>query len=576
MKWLKNNVGVVLIIVAIIGFVLFNSLSNFNQVTSIDNDFPTQESENDESIIKVEIKGEVLRPGIYDLNLGDRVVDLINKAGGLTINADTDSINQSQRLVDELVVSIPSKSDYNLPPDDIFRYIQVEIKGEVVLPGVYRMKENAIIYDLIIEAGGLSSLADTSNINLAEKLIDKMTYLVKKMDDSSIYVELKGEVKQPGVYEMNQGDLLINVIDKAGGFTDSAYIDELNLADKLKNNQVIYVVHINDVIKEKAIEIKGEVKQPGVYYFYDETRIIDVIQMAGGLTELANYEKINLSEIVNDEQLLIIPKVEDEKMIAVDLKGEVKYPGVYYLLEGSRTIDLIRLAGGFRPDADSGSINLSEILEDQDIILVNKHEDLNKYYYIEITGEIMLPGIYSVLPGERLIMLVNRAGGFASNAYTDDLNLTRELIDEEKIVIPSKADEKIYVVITGEVFNPGTYNVSKGITIRDMIDIAGGLTVNADIQKIDFYKQLNIDQAIHIVSVEEDIPDIPNDPSGKIDINTANSEALQTLNGIGIILAERIIEYRISNGGFQNIEEIMNVSGIGTSIYEKIKDDITV
>ncbi len=576
MKWLKNNVGVVLIIVAIIGFVLFNSLSNFNQVTSIDNDFPTQESENDESIIKVEIKGEVLRPGIYDLNLGDRVVDLINKAGGLTINADTDSINQSQRLVDELVVSIPSKSDYNLPPDDIFRYIQVEIKGEVVLPGVYRMKENAIIYDLIIEAGGLSSLADTSNINLAEKLIDKMTYLVKKKDDSSIYVELKGEVKQPGVYEMNQGDLLINVIDKAGGFTDSAYIDELNLADKLKNNQVIYVVHINDVIKEKAIEIKGEVKQPGVYYFYDETRIIDVIQMAGGLTELANYEKINLSEIVNDEQLLIIPKVEDEKMIAVDLKGEVKYPGVYYLLEGSRTIDLIRLAGGFRPDADSGSINLSEILEDQDIILVNKHEDLNKYYYIEITGEIMLPGIYSVLPGERLIMLVNRAGGFASNAYTDDLNLTRELIDEEKIVIPSKADEKIYVVITGEVFNPGTYNVSKGITIRDMIDIAGGLTVNADIQKIDFYKQLNIDQAIHIVSVEEDIPDIPNDPSGKIDINTANSEALQTLNGIGIILAERIIEYRISNGGFQNIEEIMNVSGIGTSIYEKIKDDITV
>ena len=576
MKWLKNNVGVVLIIVAIIGFVLFNSLSNFNQVTSIDNDFPTQESENDESIIKVEIKGEVLRPGIYDLNLGDRVVDLINKAGGLTINADTDSINQSQRLVDELVVSISSKSDYNLPPDDIFRYIQVEIKGEVVLPGVYRMKENAIIYDLIIEAGGLSSLADTSNINLAEKLIDKMTYLVKKKDDSSIYVELKGEVKQPGVYEMNQGDLLINVIDKAGGFTDSAYIDELNLADKLKNNQVIYVVHINDVIKEKAIEIKGEVKQPGVYYFYDETRIIDVIQMAGGLTELANYEKINLSEIVNDEQLLIIPKVEDEKMIAVDLKGEVKYPGVYYLLEGSRTIDLIRLAGGFRPDADSGSINLSEILEDQDIILVNKHEDLNKYYYIEITGEIMLPGIYSILPGERLIMLVNRAGGFASNAYTDDLNLTRELIDEEKIVIPSKADEKIYVVITGEVFNPGTYNVSKGITIRDMIDIAGGLTVNADIQKIDFYKQLNIDQAIHIVSVEEDIPDIPNDPSGKIDINTANSEALQTLNGIGIILAERIIEYRISNGGFQNIEEIMNVSGIGTSIYEKIKDDITV
>ena len=576
MKWLKNNVGVVLIIIAIIGFVLFNSLSNFNQASSIDNDFPTQESENDESIIKVEIKGEVLRPGIYDLNLGDRVVDLINKAGGLTINADTDSINQSQRLVDELVVSIPSKSDYNLPPDDIFRYIQVEIKGEVVLPGVYRMKENAIIYDLIIEAGGLSSLADTSDINLAEKLIDKMTYLVKKKDDSSIYVELKGEVKQPGVYEMNQGDLLINVIDKAGGFTDSAYIDELNLADKLKNNQVIYVVHINDVIKEKAIEIKGEVKQPGVYYFYDETRIIDVIQMAGGLTELANYEKINLSEIVNDEQLLIIPKVEDEKMIAVDLKGEVKYPGVYYLLEGSRTIDLIRLAGGFRPDADSGSINLSEILEDQDIILVNKHEDLNKYYYIEITGEIMLPGIYSILPGERLIMLVNRAGGFASNAYTDDLNLTRELIDEEKIVIPSKADEKIYVVITGEVFNPGTYNVSKGITIRDMIDIAGGLTVNADIQKIDFYKQLNIDQAIHIVSVEEDIPDIPNDPSGKIDINTANSEALQTLNGIGIILAERIIEYRISNGGFQNIEEIMNVSGIGTSIYEKIKDDITV
>lgn len=63
---------------------------------------------------------------------------------------------------------------------------------------------------------------------------------------------------------------------------------------------------------------------------------------------------------------------------------------------------------------------------------------------------------------------------------------------------------------------------------------------------------------------------------GKVNINTADADALDTLPGIGPTIAQRIITYREENGNFTSIEEIKNVSGIGDSKYEEIKDSITI
>jgi competence protein ComEA len=322
--------------------------------------------------------------------------------------------------------------------------------------------------------------------------------------------------------------------------------------------------------------VKGCVNQPGVYYFYQELRIIDLIQMAGGFNNLADYSDINLSDIVNDTDVIIIPEIENEQTIAVDLKGEVKYPGVYYLKEGSRIIDLLHLAGGLRPDADTSDINFSEIIEDEDVIEIKKIENTQNYIYVEIKGQVFLPGIYALEPGTRLVMLLNRAGGLTNLADDSTLNRTRILEDGEVIVIPSINEERIWIRITGGIFDPGVYQVSLAISMLDLIEVAGGLTIEADIEKIDFSATFYENTSIHIPLIDEINPGLPNQSDGLININVATLEELQTLTGIGIILAERIISYRETNGPFDSIESIMDVSGIGESIYDQIKNDITV
>ncbi|MDA3932117.1 MAG: SLBB domain-containing protein [Tenericutes bacterium] len=575
MNWIKNNIGIFLILIGIIGFVIVNNFISKVPVNEMNYQLTT-ESLNVTADIQVEIKGEVHLPGIYACGKDERVLDLINKAGGLTEDAFVDDINRSQKLEDEMVIVIPRKMNNSTETPNIQRYINVEVKGEVLNPGLYKLKENAIINDLVEDAGGFSINANIALINLAQKLSEGDSIIIKSLDDMKLYVEIKGQVTYPGVYYMEASDLVIDLINAAGGLLEDAHTEDINLVELLSNHQVITIESKNEKENTLAVDIKGAVKNPGVYFFNQGDRVVDVINLAGGFDENADYEHINLSEFVQDEQLIIISTIESEMMMAVDLKGEVKYPGVYYLKEGSRVLDLIRMAGGFRPDADSISLNLSEILNDEDLIIVDKVVTTQDNLFVEIRGEVYFPGIYTMRPGDRLLMLINRAGGFTGDADQNEVNLTRILLDEEIIVIPSQFDENIYVSITGEVFNPGTYYVTKGIDVVDLIYIAGGLTINANIAIIDFSQSISESISIHIPSIESQVPQLPNTPVDKVNINTAGLEQLQTLSGIGIILGERIIEYRDINGGFNSIEEIMNVSGIKEYIYEKIKDNITV
>lgn len=576
MRWLKNNIGYVFIVIGIIGFIIYNYFGQPTNVKRVSNELPTSsEIINDDLSLKAEIKGQVKSPGIYVFENGDRVVDLINLAGGIIESAYLKNINQSKRLEDEMVVIIPKKESIQAP-EPIFRYLQVEIKGEVNKPGVYKMKENSIINDLIIAAGGLTINASTNNINLAEKLVDERSYNVEKRQLNTIFVEIKGQVSNPGVYQMQAGDLVIDLIDKCGGLLENAHVENISYVQALQNHQVIDIPSIEEILEKKAVEVKGEVNNPGVYYFYGELRIIELINMAGGFTVKANYNDINLSETVSDELMINIPKIEnDERMLAVDLKGQVKYPGVYYISEGKRLIDVIKIAGGFRSEADTSNVNLSQIIEDEMVYTIPKINPQKEYIYVEISGEVFLPGIYALEPDDRLIMLINRAGGFTADAYTDGLNLTRRLEDEEVIKIIS-IEDTIFVSIGGQVYKPGVYRVQKGISLIELIDLAGGLTMEADLESIDFYQSVEDTKQIIIPSMDDAPVEIPIEPIGLININEASSEELQTLPGVGVILAERIINYRETVSTFSSPEDIMNVSGIKEAIYESIKDDITV
>ena len=160
-------------------------------------------------------------------------------------------------------------------------------------------------------------------------------------------------------------------------------------------------------------------------------------------------------------------------------------------------------------------------------------------------------------------------------------------IDEENIqstgsnvVVPNK--NKILVEIKGEVKRPNVYEVEEGSIIRDLIDIAGGLTEKANINKINRAEKLRANQLIIIPDNESIVSGniINNEGSssndGIININSASLSDLQKINGVGAVKAQSIIDYREKNGGFKSIEDIKNVDGIGDKTFEKIKDKISI
>ncbi len=136
-----------------------------------------------------------------------------------------------------------------------------------------------------------------------------------------------------------------------------------------------------------------------------------------------------------------------------------------------------------------------------------------------------------------------------------------------------------YVHVCGEVKYPGVYALPKGSRIFEAVEAAGGLTPEASdtglnqAQKIEDGMQLVIpdkEEASQMEKVREEMA------LGLVNLNTATKEQLMTLPGIGESRAEAILRYREESGGFQSIDEIMQVSGIKEAAYRKIKDRITI
>ena len=160
-----------------------------------------------------------------------------------------------------------------------------------------------------------------------------------------------------------------------------------------------------------------------------------------------------------------------------------------------------------------------------------------------------------------------------------------------------KEEKKILIHITGEVNNPGVVSLEEGARIIDAINEAGGSTEKADLGKVNLAYILEDAQKVYIPSTNEaDNKDYVSESSGQItvvtdsandliakanekimvNINTANEVELQRIPGIGEIIASRIVAYRKQNGKYKTIEDIQNVSGVGTSKFQKIKQYICV
>lgn len=142
----------------------------------------------------------------------------------------------------------------------------------------------------------------------------------------------------------------------------------------------------------------------------------------------------------------------------------------------------------------------------------------------------------------------------------------------------------IYIDVCGEIKSPGVVKVMEGARVIDAVELAGGLLETADRRQVNMARILLDGEQIYIPKVGDNTNDVgftnnqsaTTPQSNKININRASKEQLETLNGIGQSLAERIIQYREENGMFKDIKDIMKVSGIGEKKFEGIRDRITI
>lgn len=138
------------------------------------------------------------------------------------------------------------------------------------------------------------------------------------------------------------------------------------------------------------------------------------------------------------------------------------------------------------------------------------------------------------------------------------------------------SEEFSSITVTGQVNKPGTYVLEEGATIDDLLITAGGPTENADANAYIETTKLIRGQSYYIAPLfDED--DICGDVSlTKVNINYDNKEALMSVNGFGSAIVTAIINYRDIEGSFTYLEEIKEVSGIGNSTFEKVKNYITL
>ncbi len=184
--------------------------------------------------------------------------------------------------------------------------------------------------------------------------------------------------------------------------------------------------------------------------------------------------------------------------------------------------------------------------------------------------------------GGILLILVGVGGLFSKKEVSmEETEVVVTTMLAEKTEVSTTQETVIFVDIKGEVRNPGVYQMKVGDRVKDALEAAGGLTAEADSQKVNLAKRLEDQMVIVVPKVGEEAEEIPagetrNEATkeGKVNINTATVEELKTLKGVGEKKAEAIIEYRKKNGSFQTKEDLMKVRGIGKKLFESFQERI--
>ena len=409
--------------------------------------------------IQVNIMGEVARPGTYALSSFSTVFHALYKAGGVSPIGSLRNIKvvrggRTVATIDvyDYILQGRSHTDIRLQEGDVILASPYEalvmIQGKIKRPMYYEMKSSESIATLINYAGGFSDDAYASSItversNAKERTIctvDEMHYNDFKMKDGDVVsigaildrydnrVEIKGAVYRPGSYAIGQDIRTVrDLILKADGLLEEAFtnrgvlhrenpdrkleIISVNIKGildgtepdiALQKNDALFIPSIYDLEAKGTLEINGEVFAPGIFPFAANTKLEDLIIMAGGLTEAASTVRVDVTRRFTDNK-----STKKRKEISETFTFSVKDG---FVIEGEQ---------GF-------------ILEPYDQVFVRRSPGYTPKINVTINGEVEFEGNYALNErNERLSDVIKQAGGLTEFAYLEGARLERQLTYEE-------------------------------------------------------------------------------------------------------------------------------------------------
>ncbi len=355
------------------------------------------------------------------------------------------------------------------------RRFKVSVTGAIENPGIYSAYANERASEIIKRAGVELHNSSTRNIILkrkdgSEKKIDILRFLRTGQNDRNpylldgdiIYVPFRenfiytcgiyGAVKEPGEYEYVEGDSLLDLINLAGGLTTDADLSSAEIVRFGPDNKSTQTIKkdltplfsagprgedipllpddrviirtIPDFRKKKQVTLIGEVLRPGVYVINEgETKITDLIELAGGFTQVASLEEAEMNRKYNSEE----PDLEYERLKKIPVGDMKSYEYEYFKsksreIPGRVSIDFVKLFEGKDQKYDI-------LLTDGDMVFVPK-----KSLVVKVLGKVVNPGYLAYEPGKDYLYYINKAGGFSWRA------------DQGKI--------KLIKVVTGAWVNP--------------------------------------------------------------------------------------------------------------------------
>ena len=418
--------------------------------------------------VRINVVGEVVQPGTYTISALHTAFNALYLAGGPNDIGSLRSIyiKREGKTIDTLdVYAYLIKGDMNhqifLHNNDFIivpsQKKVVNMAGEVKRPIKYELKPYEQMKDLLLYSGGPKPEASTQNVqirrysgnevnvlnlDLADMLANGKDFILedgdsitfsKLLDSAYNTVQALGEFKYPGVYQIKKGDRIFDLIEKSGGltkeaYTKRAYIQRIN--DKLEIDYIpvdlqsilrmgaastsnielshfdaLKVYYIEDFKDVKYISIRGEIRKPGSYIYTGKRTLKDLIYQAGGPTDQADFNQMEVSRVIADEGSMRSTKTQ-----VINLK----------------------LNSDWENDSSLDSFSMKPF----DQVFIRKNPNFELQENVQVKGEVFYPGEYSKLEkSERLSSIVNRAGGLTKDAYLEGTKIIR---DKQEVVIDLK------------------------------------------------------------------------------------------------------------------------------------------